>query len=79
MRTATSVDENSVSRCPTLGIIIIVANSSGVRMRNVDVKSRIAGHTAAGAAAGFVWDAADYVTAEDLAVRLRRQRYGCVY
>ncbi len=48
-------------------------------MRNVDVKSRIAGHTAADAAAGFVWDAADYVTAEDLTVRLRRQRYGCVY
>ena len=47
-----------VSRCRTLDIII-VTNSSGVRMRNVDVKSRIAGHTASDTAAGFVWDPAD--------------------
>ena len=65
-----------VSRCRTLDIII-VANSSGVRMRNVDVKSRIAGHTTADTAAGFVWDPADYVTAEDVMAKLRRQRYGC--
>ncbi len=65
-----------VSRCRTLDIII-VTNSSGVRMRNVDVKSRIAGHTASDTAAGFVWDPADYVTAEDVMAKLRRQRYGC--
>ena len=48
-------------------------------MRNVDVKSRIAGHTAADTAAGVVWDAADYVSSEDVTVTLRRQRYGCVF
>ena len=58
-----------VSRCRTLGIII-VANSSGVRMRTVNVKIRIAGHTAADTATGFVRDAADYVTAEDVTVTL---------
>ena len=65
-----------VSRCRTLDIII-VANSGGVRMRNVDIKSRIAGHTAADTTAGFVWDAADYVTVEDVTTKLRRQRYSC--
>ena len=65
-----------VSRCRTLDIII-VANSGGVRMRNVDIKSRIAGHTAADTTAGFVWDAADYVTVEDVTAKLRRQRYSC--
>jgi hypothetical protein len=65
-----------VSRCRTLDIII-VAGSGGVTASKVDISSRIAGHTAADLAAGFVWDPADYVTNEDVTAKLRRQRYSC--
>jgi len=65
-----------VSRCRTLDIII-VTGSGGVTASKVDISSRIAGHTAADLAAGFVWDPADYVTNEDVTAKLRRQRYSC--